>query len=419
ASGTLGALKPPADTIAAELRVRWAATATPLALVLSPWAARAVQIEPTQLAWAAGQWMRLAVLEVMLALPFFTGGLASLTAFTPARRRTGRLYGASFGGGAFGVVLVLAALFWLTPHRSLVLPPLLGVAGALALGWRGRLAWASVAALIGAAGFLSPLWSPRLTPYKSLSQLEAMPASQRVAERTSPLGWVVAVEAPAFHLAPGLSLGFQGRLPPQVALLVDGDVAGAATEVRGPGAAELADSLPTSLPHQLRDLHRVLLLGVGEGLDRKAALTHRATRVVTLDPNPALLELARRYGPLDAADAQRTTDHAGHARTVLARTEESFDLISLAPASGHGASVGGVRALDEDFLHTVDAYVLYLRHLTPNGILCVTRWLSAPPRESARTVLTVAEALRSVGGSPASGLVLARSWGTATVLARP
>src|SRR5262249_35931184 len=109
----------------------------------------------------------------------------------------------------------------------------------------------------------------------------------------------------------------------------------------------------------------------------------------------------------------------GHARTVLARSEESFDLISLPPASGHGASVGGVRALDEDFLHTVDAYVLYLRRLSPKGILCVTRWLSVPPRESVRTVLTVAEALRSLGGSPSSGLILARSWGTATVLARP
>jgi hypothetical protein len=418
ASGTLGALRPPAAPPAAARRVSVAAAVTAVALVASPWAAHSVHVEPMQLAWAAGQWMRLTALIVILALPFLAGGLATLTAFA-LDRRTGLLYGASFGGGALGVALALATLFVAAPAKALFLPPLLGALATVALGQKATASVGAVAAVAGVGLFLGPFWAPRLSPYKGLPQLAALPGAHRLAEHTSPMGWVVAVAAPSFHFAPGLSLGFQGSFPPQTALLLDGDVVGAATDLRARGVAELAEALPATLPHALGPRRRVLLVGVGDGFALKAALSHGAERILTLDPNRALLQLARRLGPLDAAEAQRTEDRVGQLRAVLSRSDEVFDLISLAPAAGHGASVGGVRALDEDFLHTVDAYVLYLRHLTSEGILSVTCWLSAPPRESVRTVLTMAEALRRVTGSGSAGLVVARSWGTVTVLARP
>ncbi|MGZ6080604.1 MAG: hypothetical protein ACXWK4_07310, partial [Myxococcaceae bacterium] len=116
---------------------------------------------------------------------------------------------------------------------------------------------------------------------------------------------------------------------------------------------------------------------------------------------------------------QPREDRVGQARAVLAGERTTFDLISLVPGTGHGASVGGVRALEEDFLHTVDAYALFLSRLGPEGVLSVTTWLSTPPRASVRTVLTVAAALRRLGHPPSLRLVVLRSWGTVTVLARP
>jgi len=140
---------------------------------------------------------------------------------------------------------------------------------------------------------------------------------------------------------------------------------------------------------------------------------------VTLEPNPDLLALAREHGPLRFWQHGPLEDRVGQARVILPREHETFDLISLGPAIGHGASVGGVRALQEDFLHTVDAYELFLRHLDPEGILSVTTWLSTPPRESVRTVLTAGAALQRLGYSPSLTLLVLRSWGTVTVLARP
>ncbi len=420
ASGTLGALRPPADAASAGRRLRTTATATALALVASPWLSHRVNVEPTQLPFERGQWLRLAVLVAVLALPFLAGGLATLTGFVLAPGRTGRLYGASFAGGALGVALALLVLFVLPPARALVLPPVLAAIGALALGWRSRAGWVATAGgFLGAGLFLGPGWDAQLTPYKSLPQLSALPGAHRVAERFSPLGWVLAMEAPSFHLAPGLSLTFFGSFPRQTALLVDGDVVGAATDLTDPGVAALAAALPTSVPYALAKRRRVLLVGVGDGLDLEAALEADAERVVTVEPDPDVLRLARQLGQLKFWQSALLDDRVGQARAVLARGRETFDLISLAPATGHGASVGGVRALDQDFLHTIDAYELFLSHLEPEGVLSVTTWLSTPPRESVRTILTAGAALRRLGHSPSLTMLVLRSWGTVTVLARP
>ena len=111
----------------------------------------------------------------------------------------------------------------------------------------------------------------------------------------------------------------------------------------------------------------------------------------------------------------------GDARAVVARRWAPFDLVTLGLGGrGLGTTAGGIHALNEDFLHTVDAYVAYLARLGPQGVLAITRWLSVPPRGSVRVILTAAEALRRTApGSIASGLVVMRSWATATVLVKP
>jgi hypothetical protein len=79
-----------------------------------------------------------------------------------------------------------------------------------------------------------------------------------------------------------------------------------------------------------------------------------------------------------------------------------------------------VHALNEDFLHTTDAYVDYLRRLTDDGVLAITQWVTVPPRGSLRVIFTAVEAMRRLT-TPAidSAIVVARSWGTTTVLAKP
>jgi len=181
---------------------RLAAAACAISLVAAPILAGLVRVDATQLAWSAAEWPRLALLIAILATPFAAGGAVTLLAVSSEPQAAGRLYGASFAGGAAGALIALASLFVASPARALAAPALLGALAALA----ARAPAAAVLAAAGALLFATPLGALRLTPYKSLPQLEAMPGARRVLEKTSPVGWVVAIEAPAFRFAPGLSL---------------------------------------------------------------------------------------------------------------------------------------------------------------------------------------------------------------------
>ncbi len=417
AAGTLLAMAPPRDDVAARWLPRTAGL-TALALVLCPALAQRIPLDPTRLIWDAGQWLGLAVIYLLIALPFASGALAVLLALGLERARPGRLYGAGFLGSATGAALAVAALWIMAPARALAAPAPLAAAAGLLLA---RSPFGLLALAAGAGALASPPWRLAITPYKGLPQVEAYPAARRTAERTSPVGWIVGVRAPAFRFAPGLSLAYDGPFPPQTALFSDGDLTGVLSHWgEEPGSDAVLDWMPTALPYALGSRERVLVVGAGGGTEVWNATAHGAKAVVAVELSFDVAELARRAAPPPRGAGGRVEWVVADARSYLARTPHRFDLVTLGPGAGPGPSAAGVHALSEDFLQTVDAYRAYLSRLTPDGVLAVTGWLAAPPRGSVRTILTAGEALRH--WSPASlerGLIVARSWGTATVLVKP
>lgn len=428
ASGTLVALARPQQERAARWFV-WAAVLTPVALIASAALVHQVPLDATLLPWDDGQWPRLALVYLVLALPFGVGALAVLLALTLEPQRTGWIYGASFLGAGLGAALAMAILWIVFPVRALAVPALvasLGAIAAAAVATTGRTlvrscAWGTL--LVSAAVFVEPLWRLNVTPYKGLPQVEAFPESRRVAERTSPLGWVVAVDASAFRHAPGLSLAYGGAFPRQTALFVDAEIAGAVSDWGGEAAARaILDWLPSTLPYALGERREVVVVGAGGGLEVWNALAHGAQRVKALELNPELVRLGLWLdsAAVRAPHADRVEWAIGDARSYVAGSRERFDLITVGAGRGFGTSAAGVHALNEDFLHTEEAYVSYLERLSDDGVLAITRWLTVPPRENVRVILTAAEALRRhAPGALAGGLVVARSWATGTVLVKP
>jgi hypothetical protein len=142
--------------------------------------------------------------------------------------------------------------------------------------------------------------------------------------------------------------------------------------------------------------------------------------VTAIELNPDLVALSRTDALVRAEVEGRLDWVVGDARGYLSRTRRSFDLIVLPPSGSPGAAAAGVHGLAEDFLHTSDAYAQYLRRLSSNGVLAITRWTSLPPRQIIRVILTAVAALRQTEPQAVqNGLVVARSWGTATVLVKP
>jgi spermidine synthase len=410
----------------ANSQARWfalAALLTAAALVASPVIALRLPLDPTRLAWDAGQWPLLLAVYLTLAAPFTFGALANLLALTLEPERTGLMYGAGFIGAGVGVIATLAVLGFATPEQALALPALIAAAGALVAQWgrplRAAGGWIAAGELaVAAAMVVWPAWRLTITPYKGLPQVEAYPDARRVAERTGPVGWVVAVAAPAFRHAPGLSLAYRGPFPEQVGLFLDGDIAGAAADWRRvPETRELLDWVPSAIPYALGVRERVLVIGAGGGTEVWTAAAHGARRITVVELSPDLVRLAADLGgePEDVAVDWVTAD----ARGFVARTAIGFDLITIGAGGGFGASAAGVHGLNEDFLHTVQGYETYLRRLAPDGVLAITRWLDIPPREIVRVILTAGQALHRMGVPVRPALVVVRSWGTATVLVKP
>lgn len=416
-----------APAMAPEARSRWLAWSlaiSPIALLASPALAHRIPLDPTQLAWDPSQWPPLGMMELTLAAPFCAGGLVVLLALASRADRPGSIYAASFLGAGIGAVVPLLALGAMSPGRALAVPALLAALGAAAfpLSRVGRspariLARAALPLALVAAVF--PPWRLAVTPYKGLPQVETYPEARRVAEEPSALGWLVEVEAPAFRYAPGLSLAFRGPIPRERALFVDGALAGATVAQRGGEATrDLVDHLPTASPYALRGRDRVLVIGAGDGVEVLNAMAHGAREITAVELHPGL---ARRAAPpSDPGGAGPARWVVGDARGHLARAEERYDLITMGAGGSFGTAVAGVYSLEEDFLHTTDAYELYLRRLSPDGVLSVTRWLAGPPREPVRTLLTVCEALRRVRpGALPRALIVMRSWATVTILTKP
>jgi hypothetical protein len=406
-----------------------AAAGLVIALMAAVPLAHAAALDAAQIVFDPAQWWSLAGVYAALALPFLCGAVLIALALIDAGPAVGRVYGANMLGAGAGALLALALLA-LTPPARAVAAPALVAAGAAAwlvpdvrAGAAASVALIVVLGLAAGAVLARPPWSLRVSPFKGLTQIEAFPDAERIAERWSPVGWTVAVRAPAFRHAPGLSLAYDGALPPQTALFVDGETAGAATAWAGDAAATaFLGSLIGAAPYAVRPAARVLVLGAGDGLDVAVALAHGAARVTAVELNGSLAALADSLAgprPSEWRDA-RVEAVTGGARTFVAGTRARFDLIVLPLAGGFHATAAGMHGSGEDYLNTVEAYTDYLRALAPGGMLAVTRWVRTPPRDNVKVILTAAAALRRAGVADVGGsLAFVRGWAAATLLVRP
>ena len=162
----------------------------------------------------------------------------------------------------------------------------------------------------------------------------------------------------------------------------------------------------------------MLVLGARGGAEVLRALYHDAGSVTAVELNPEVVELL--HGPYaafagalyDRPEVRLVMDEA---RSFVAADTERYDLIQVALLDAFGT--GGLHALNESYLYTVEALGEYLSHLRPGGMLAFTRWLRVPPRDSLKLLLTAATALERAGvAAPEQHVLMIRGWKTATLL---
>jgi hypothetical protein len=389
-----------------------------------------IPLNVLEIVWDPGQQLHLLLIYVILAVPFFCAATGIGLTLAAVGENVGVVYRSDLVGAGVGALAVVAGLWVMPPGECLKAIGAIGLAAAVIAGWHDRVPKALPAILIVAAAAMIWTWpdvwaKPKLSPYKELSLALLAPDAEAVAERSSPLGLLTVVSSPTipFHYAPGLSLVSGSEPPKQLGVFTDGGAMTAIARFDGRlEAFRYLDEQTSALPFHLLDRPRVAILGSGTGIDTLLARMHGARSIDAVEINPQMIELVQRKFAEFAGGVYSdpaVSLHVIEARSFVAGTEKSFDLIHVALLDSFAAASAGLHALNENTLYTVEAFDTYMNKLAVGGFLAVTRWLRVPPRDGLKMFAVAVEALRRRGVvEPGRHLALIHGWQTVTLLVK-
>ena len=360
----------------------------------------------------------------VIAAPFVLSGIIVALTLTRFPRDVGRLYAFDLVGAALGCVL----LVWLLeitdgPTAVLAIAALAAIGGvfyAFDEGSTRLVRWSalvSLALIVAAAGHTVLVWRgfPVLRILYVKAGFEARPLYERwnSYSRIRVFGNPDADEKP---YAWGLSPKFPGdRTVKQLHL--DIDVAAGTVLTKKPATPADAEHLEydvTNIGYYLRPKGHALVVGVGGGRDVLSALHFGATKVTGVEINTNILEtLNGRFGDftghLDRDPRVRFVND--EARSFIARNDERYDVIQISLIDTWAATAAGAFVLSENSLYTVEAWDIFLSHMTPRGLLSVSRWsFSDRPGEVYRMTALATAALQRRGvADPRAHMAIVRS----------
>jgi hypothetical protein len=346
--------------------------------------------------------LRLALIYLDLAVPFFLGGVGITLALSRWSAQVGQVYFADLLGAGLGCLLSVLALNQLGgPGAILGAALIAGLAALLFASGRQRglvASWLVVLVALLAfrnqAGFM-PVVSTKAGDMDEQRVYESWNSFSRVTvhEHWTPFafGW-------------GMSATQQQPDPGHYLLLIDSAAGTPIQRFDGDlNSVQFLRDDVTSFAYYLLGQPSVLIIGPGGGRDVLTALVFGARQTTGVELNPAIVQAVRNdFG-----------DYAGHvydqpgvriavddARRFIAGSHERYDLIQASVIDTWAATTAGAFALSENSLYTCEAFQSYYEHLTPGGLLSVSRWyLKDQPAETLRLILLGMQAWERAGVS--------------------
>ena len=366
----------------------------------------------------AQQWLRLGMVYLCLALPFFFVANAIGAVLSYYTAYIARAYAFDLTGAGLGAMGIVFLLWHIEPAQMpWVLGTLVAVTGAVLM--RGRLS-----ALVMLLAFALVAWNGAgrdggvaVSPYKSLSQTLRIPGARIIEQRHGPLGWLAVVESPdvPLRIAPGMSINTPRTLPDQLGLFLDGEGPLAINRMTSADDLGFFEALPSALAFETGTIGTVFITGAGGGMAIQQAWRAGATRITVAEPNAQLRALLTGTLAHDWGWPQLRTHVEllpADARGALETSTQQFDIIYLDDLLTDAATGNDLGA----YRYTVEALHTYLARLAPGGMLAIALQIRTPPRESLKLFAT---AIAGLGPERAAErMVLLRGWRSALLLVR-
>src|SRR2546422_1768684 len=374
-----------------------------------------IPVDPeTEIVWTA-------LAFILAAIPFVFGGMVVCVALTRFPQHTGALYAADLAGSAAGCILTIPILNHIHAPTAVILNA--GIAALAAFAWpsNGKTRWiaGSCGALLLSLGAINQ--SARLVDIQWVKGgrnsheglYEKWNAFSRLHVREvggQPFGW-------------GLSRAYHANQEiGQLYLDIDSGAATVITKFDGNlSSVEHLKYDVTALAHYLRNPTSVLVIGIGGGRDILTSLAFGQRHVTGVEINPDILRLlTRRFGQYSGSLQNNPDVTLVHdeARSYVARSLESYGIIQASLIDTWAATSAGAYVLTENGLYTKEAWVTFLNHLTPDGILTMSRWyFESQPAEILRLAALATVSLMDMGvADPRQHLMIVRNQDVATIM---
>lgn len=360
---------------------------------------------------------------LVISVPFLFSGICVCLALTRFPEFVGKLYAADLAGAAVGCLLLVWILDIIDGPTAVIVIACVAGFGSVSFASGGvskKLRRAGIAWVACCASFalvhailvheqmpLLRLWWVKGTfdPPHLYEQWNAF--SRIVVDGDSstgkrPFGWGISPRWPSHRVVRELRLTIDGAAT-TVLTQFDGDL-------------EKVEHLKFDLPnlvHYIRPNSRVLVIGVGGGRDVLAALAFNQVSVQGIEMNDAIIKVVNdRFGEFTGHldKIPNVTFVHDEARSYVARSRDQFDIIQASFTDTWAATAAGAYVLGENSLYTVEAWEVFLEHLTERGILTFSRWYYRDrPGEMYRLTSLAAAALKSMGVSnPRDHIIVAR-----------
>jgi hypothetical protein len=351
----------------------------------------------------------------LIAVPFVFGGMVVCVALTRFPARTGALYGADLAGSAAGCALTIPILNHIHAPTAVILNAAIAALAAAAFAWPlpGKTRWVAPTCCMLLAGGAAINQSLKVIDIQWVKGgrnwhdglYEKWNALSRIYIRdtgSEPFGWGM---SPAYHPKRELK---------QLYLNIDSGAATVITKFDGNlDALEHLKYDVTALAHYVRNPTSVLVIGVGGGRDILTALVFGERHVTGVEINPDILSaLTGKFGEYAGSLDRNPAVTLVHdeARSYVARSGEKYGIIQASLIDTWAATSAGAYVLTENGLYTKEAWLTFLNHLTPDGILTMSRWYyEAQPAETLRlTALATASLMEAGVADPRQHIMVVR-----------
>lgn len=364
---------------------------------------------PVSLDLSGHNFLKLTALYLVSALPFFLTGLFFSVLFARTPQRITQLYAADLTGGALACMGVVPLLNLVGGPSTIIAA---ASASAVAAALWSHIGWPTLAgvARVGSSNRQSTIANRKWFRFSVITALVLAAAAianysgklvdivyAKGVRRDKP--WVLFAR---WNALSRVEVDDQGGAK---VIVIDAD---ASTYIMntdpknwGPEWRHNLMSAPSSLANVLRPKGDYAIIGPGGGVDVLRAVANGSPNVTGIEINPIIANdiMRGRYKDWSYGLYERPEVHINVAdgRSWIRNSHEKYDVLEMTLVDTWASTAAGAFALSENNLYTTEAFREYFEHLKQDGMIAITRWEFAKPREALRVVSQGIAALQQEG----------------------